>query len=331
MERFRRSRPVLSFECEVIRRVNVAIGCALYCLSLRSSVVYTDSIYNLLGVSASCYCLVQFVSCQQWLNGNLPQTCVVARTTSEQLVKLLHLCDLEHVVEVVALRVEELDHVWSHSSVGWAYADDHLVCETKLLVLCICHSRSSAVLATQVVLLFLTEYDILAYCTALYNQVEVVFEISFLVVLRICSRERTYQAYVGHCCIESVDTALVAVYYGCQLGDAVAGSLVDHVSQRVERSLELSSGHVSLCACSQSLQLAVQTGDLVESHVGRVLSGLGSLGSSLSVGSSVGSIGQSGSHLGTVLCSESLHRGNLCGVGAGLGQSLLSLGSCVLS
>ena len=156
--------------------------------------------------------------------------------------------------------------------------------------------------------------------------------------------ERTHQANLSYSSIQSVDTTLVTINNLSQVSDAIRSSLVDNLSQRIQRILELSSCYVRLSVQSQFLQLLIQTCNLCQSCVGRILSSssscssirsscssVSSISSSVSsISSSVSSISKSLSYISTILSSECLYCGNLCGVGTSLCQSLLSLCSCVL-
>ena len=184
-----------------------------------------------------------------------------------------------------------------------------------------------------IILLLSTECIVCTNCTCL--EPEITVTIPHCVTVSVVPR--THQANLSYSSIQSVDTTLVTINNLSQVSDAIRSSLVDNLRQRIQRSLELSSCYVRLSAQSQFLQLIIQTCNLCQSCVGRILSSSSSCSSIRSSCSSVrsscssiSSISKSLSYISTILGSEVLYFGNVCGVGTSLCQSLLSLCSCVL-
>ena len=309
---------------------NNITACSIsYSLSLASSVVYCNCIKNILTVFSSLWNIRWLYTILQ-LNLNSPKTSL--RCTGKKLVIFLYVNNLNQLIQVVTLWVDQLDHIRSNLSVNRVDTNQELRWEVDRSILYVWLLRICAMLTLLIIHLLSTECIVCTNCTCL--EPEITLTIPCWVMAKV---PRTHQANLSYSSIQSVDTTLVTINNLSQVSDAIRSSLVDNLSQRIQRTLELSSCYVRLSVQSQFLQLIIQTCNLCQSCVGRILSSSSSCSSIRSSCSSirsscssVSSISKSLSYISTILSSECLYCGNLCGVGTSLCQSLLSLCSCVL-
>ncbi len=145
------------------------------------------------------------VNASLWLHGYLPEAgadgglCI-----GHVVVVLLHLGDVEQVVESLALGVHELHHILGDVGVHWVHSYEEVLCEADLVTLLVGVGRSSAVLTLLVVDFLLTE------CVGILNRICAVWLHCTIVERQITVKAiipRNHEAHAGNGRIQLVDVA----------------------------------------------------------------------------------------------------------------------------